>query len=357
MTLLVASTAKASVVLAAALVTTRAIRSAAVRHAILAAALGSAALMPLLSMTLPHWTVPALLAPVSAIAESTWLDSLRPWVAPVWAAGALACAGVLATRLPRLASLAARCPVIDDGPLADLALAITAEYRLARPVTLLQGDAAAPLGTWGIEPKVVIPDQARWWTPDTHAVVLRHELAHVARRDWIVQTAAEAVRAIYWFNPLVWIACRRLRDAGEHACDAAVIRSGVDRREYAARLVDVARSLRHPQHAWPAAAMARTSTLERRVRAILDPRARAGRAAYAPGAAVVMTLAATLLLAAIGRPAQPEEICVPNPRAQTLTLLLDGRIVDLSRGLPPMPDPNAGLVAGRGFALSVPANR
>jgi beta-lactamase regulating signal transducer with metallopeptidase domain len=357
MTLLAASILKASVVLAVALVATHATRSAAVRHAILAAAIGSVALMPLLSAALPHWTVPSLLAPVRAIAGSTRLDALRPWVAPIWAAGSLACIAVLVMRLLRLGSLAARCPTIDDGPLADLALAITAEYRLARPVTLLQGDAAAPLGTWGLDPKVVLPDQAQWWTPDTHAAVLRHELAHVARYDWIIQTAAEAIRAICWFNPLVWIACRRLRDAGEHACDATVVASGVDRREYAARLIDVARSLRHSQHAWPATAMARTSTLERRVRAILDPCTREARAArYAPGAAVAITLSATLLLAAIGRPSQPDEILVPSPRARTLTLLLDGRIVDLSRGLPPMPDPNAGLVPGPGQVLSVRTN-
>jgi hypothetical protein len=37
--------------------------------------------------------------------------------------------------------------------------------------------------------------------------------------------------------------------------------------------------------------------------------------------------------------------------------MLDGQIVDLSRGWPSPPDPNAGLVPGRGTMLSASTNR
>ena len=42
-------------------------------------------------------------------------------------------------------------------------------------------------------------------------VVLSHELAHVRRNDWAVHIAADVVRRLYWFQPLMWIACRQLR--------------------------------------------------------------------------------------------------------------------------------------------------
>jgi beta-lactamase regulating signal transducer with metallopeptidase domain len=32
-----------------------------------------------------------------------------------------------------------------------------------------------------------------------------------------VQIGAELVRAIYWFNPLLWLACTRLRRGSEQA--------------------------------------------------------------------------------------------------------------------------------------------
>ena len=39
-------------------------------------------------------------------------------------------------------------------------------------------------------------------------IVLGHELAHIRRYDWLMHLAAALLRAAYWFNPLVWIACQ-----------------------------------------------------------------------------------------------------------------------------------------------------
>jgi TonB family protein len=103
--------------------------------------------------------------------------------------------------------------------------------------------------------------------------VLAHELAHIRRHDWVVQLAAETVRAICWFNPLVWIACRCLRRESEQACDDEVLGIGVSGREYAAHLIDLARQCRTSGSPWAAATpMAHPSTLERRISAMLNPR-------------------------------------------------------------------------------------
>ena len=56
---------------------------------------------------------------------------------------------------------------------------------------------------------VVIPATAATWPAERVRAVLSHELAHVRRRDWSIQVLAEPFRCVYWFNPLVWIACRR----------------------------------------------------------------------------------------------------------------------------------------------------
>lgn len=357
MTLLLASAAKSSLVLAVALVTARGIRTAALRHAIVAAALGCAAAMPLLSLVVPHWSAATLLGTRATFISGTWAASLGPWLLPAWATGAALCAAVVVERVLRLARLAARCDEIREGALADLTLDISAEYRLARPVTVLRADTGMLLGTWGVDPRIVVPRQAETWHADRLEVVLRHELAHVRRHDWLIQTAAECVRALYWFNPLAWLACRMLRHDSEHACDADVIRGGIDRHAYAAHLVDVARTLRPQDGRWPAAAMTVASTLERRVRAILEAPAPRVSQRRARAAATVMIATMTLLLAVIGRPARPQRIVVPNPRAQKLTLMLDGQIVDLSRGWPSPPDPNAGLVPGRGTILAASINR
>ena len=101
--------------------------------------------------------------------------------------------------------------------------------------------------------------------------MLSHELAHIRRGDWIVQLSAELLRAIYWFNPLLWLACRRLRLESEHACDDEVMSRGVEGTDYATHLIELARALNQRRHIWfPAPAMARPSSLERRVRAMLN---------------------------------------------------------------------------------------
>ena len=99
----------------------------------------------------------------------------------------------------------------------------------------------------------------------------RTKLAHIARRDWALQIAAETVRAVYWFNPLIWIACRRLRDESEQACDDTVLRRGIDAADYASHLLAVARQVLTADRGWASApAVANASTLERRIAAMLN---------------------------------------------------------------------------------------
>jgi len=107
-------------------------------------------------------------------------------------------------------------------------------------------------------------------------VVLGHELAHVKRNDWLIQIIAETSRAIYWFNPLFWIACTQLRRESEHACDDAAMNRGgslaIDGPTYAGHVLDLARTLKHSgQPASAALAMASISNLERRLIAMLNP--------------------------------------------------------------------------------------
>ncbi len=113
-----------------------------------------------------------------------------------------------------------------------------------------QSDHPSLLVTWGLaRPKVILPSSADEWSDDRARVVMSHELAHIRRGDWIVQLSAELLRAFYWFNPLMWIACRRLRLESEHACDDEVMSRGVEGSDYATHLIELARALnQQPLH-------------------------------------------------------------------------------------------------------------
>src|SRR5678815_5797687 len=69
-----------------------------------------------------------------------------------------------------------------------------------------------------------------------------------------------------------WIACSRLRRESELACDDIVLNSGIGGTSYASHLVELARTFSVHGRTWlPAPSIARPSTLERRVRAMLNP--------------------------------------------------------------------------------------
>jgi hypothetical protein len=54
-------------------------------------------------------------------------------------------------------------------------------------------------------------------------MVFLHELAHVRRGDIALNWAMILVRSLHWFNPLVWLAMKRLRADRELVCDAMVM--------------------------------------------------------------------------------------------------------------------------------------
>ncbi len=170
-----------------------------------------------------------------------------------------------------------------------------------RPVRLLRGDHESVPVTWGWRrPRIVVPASSRDWPADRIRVVLAHELAHIRRRDWIVQLTARAVCVAYWFNPLFWLACDRLNREGEQACDDIVLGLGVDRRDYATHLFEIARSLSSDRTLMPALSMARPSTIERRFAALLDPRSNRNVPTRRLAVGTVLTLLAlSLPLAAV----------------------------------------------------------
>jgi beta-lactamase regulating signal transducer with metallopeptidase domain len=280
-------------------------RSAALRHWVLATGVACAALVPLLGTVMPAWPLPfgtpaafvsydrgVVTAPASPsarpdtaagavaaspqtvpVASGPARSEAARWLTAAWIAGASLSLAILLVGMLRLMWLAIHAERLTTGRWVDLATEISGTYGLRRSVVLLRSRHPSLLVTWGVaRPKVILPATADEWSDERARVVMSHELAHIRRGDWIVQLSAELLRACYWFNPLMWVACRRLRLESEHACDDEVMNRGVDGADYATHLVELARAL-NARHAWlPAPAMARRSSLERRVRAMLNRR-------------------------------------------------------------------------------------
>ncbi|MEE8587232.1 MAG: M56 family metallopeptidase [Acidobacteriota bacterium] len=189
----------------------------------------------------------------------------------------------------------ARSRQVRDPDWHSLMSRLSARLGLERPVELRFGASRQMPLTWGIRrPGVLLPAEALDWEEGKKEIVLLHELAHVRRRDVLIQHLTALASALYWFNPLVWAASRQLQQEREGACDDLVLRLGTRPSEYARHLLNLARRMRSP--GWsPVLAMARRSQLEGRLLAILDPkRIRAGAS---PQTLIGVTLLVTLMAA------------------------------------------------------------
>ena len=84
--------------------------------------------------------------------------------------------------------------------------------------------------TWGVvRPQILLPAEARAWTEEARDLVVRHEAAHVASRDWAWQTMARLVTAAVVVSSAgVGRRSRSLRREAERAADDAGARGGAE---------------------------------------------------------------------------------------------------------------------------------
>ena len=192
---------------------------------------------------------------------------------PLWLAGAVLALIPLVVAQLRVRAIA-RNAIAAGRRWTDLIAATPSISRFAGRVRMLESpDASMPM-TWGVvRPTLLIPGRGEKWADWQCRDILLHELAHVERRDCLTQLVASLACAVYWFNPLAWLAAHRMRVERELACDDRVIIAGSRATDYASNLLDVARSLRAPSLTSQAAiAMARPSQLSGRLLAVLDSR-------------------------------------------------------------------------------------
>jgi beta-lactamase regulating signal transducer with metallopeptidase domain len=190
----------------------------------------------------------------------------------VWLAGAATVLARLLLGTLRVWWLARGARRVTENSWVALARMVATRLRLRRPVVLLKSEQVELPMTWGAVRSVVfLPEEADEWSPSCRSIVLLHELAHVKRRDCLTQSLAQLACALYWFNPLVWLAARRLRVERELACDDYVLEVGTKASDYAGHLLEIASSLSEVRSASPVTAGMAGSQLERRVQAILDP--------------------------------------------------------------------------------------
>ena len=102
----------------------------------------------------------------------------------------------------RLAALAGRCGI-------------------RQPVALLESALVrVPLVVGHVRPVILLPLGAVAGLPPTYLeAILAHELAHVLRRDYLVNLLQTVAEALFFYHPAVWFVGRCVRTERENCCD------------------------------------------------------------------------------------------------------------------------------------------
>lgn len=189
----------------------------------LTALLPLAALIPLLRIPVwPGEVITVTAAPTAPIPATAWapvpevLPAAEPLITPrtlliaVCLLGTATLAGAMLREALRIRRLRRRATVTGDG---HLQLVRTREriasFSFFRSVYVWEG------------------------TPgDEMQAVLMHEASHIAHRHTAERLLMETFKALQWWNPVAWIAARRLTEAQEFEADRDVLTQGFDRERY-----------------------------------------------------------------------------------------------------------------------------
>jgi len=293
--------AKSALITLAAALLARAWRgaTAAQRHLMWLVALVTVMMLPLTRLVTPFWRIPLNAAKPALVVKAEPsvipidpVEMAAPMELPIapppthasvdwrkillgaWLGGAALLLGYRLSGSWHLHRLLRRSASVDDPRIRLLLSRVLSELQLhRRPEIRISEECRVPI-TWGsVRPVLLLPKAALQWSDTWVLAALRHEAAHIRRSDYLTRRFAQMACALYWPNPLVWLLARSLRVAQELAADDLVLRAGTPADEYASQLVEAAREITtHGFFVRQAVAMACPSTLEDRVRAIVDGR-------------------------------------------------------------------------------------
>jgi beta-lactamase regulating signal transducer with metallopeptidase domain len=143
--------------------------------------------------------------------------------------------------LARLIALRARADVLVDGHwLSALARAQRRMGFKHGTALLTSNELASPI-SWGLMRPVILLNTRAVEAVGEAEAIIAHELAHVARMDWLKLLLARVATALFWFNPLVWLLAREAHQLREEAADDSVLAADIVDTDYAQLLVGVAR--------------------------------------------------------------------------------------------------------------------
>ncbi len=168
------------------------------------------------------------------------------------------------------------------------------------PPVRMSDEIRSPVVVGAQSPAILTPPAFSRLAADEQSAALLHELAHIARRDYGVNLACEALAAPIGWHPVAWEIKAGARRRREAACDAMASGDVGSRDAYARRLISLAGALRLTDDGETSPALvaliSKSDLEDRLMQLIKGPRAPSKMRLLAASAVAAAALAPAVLL-------------------------------------------------------------
>jgi beta-lactamase regulating signal transducer with metallopeptidase domain len=159
-----------------------------------------------------------------SLSQAARFNGVVPWIGLAWFAGVVI--GIL-----RFAGgwgvarwIRQRATPVSAPAVLETAIQVSERWQLPRATLLTSDHVEAPVVVGHLYPAVILPrDAEQHLSPEAISPLLAHELAHIARQDYLTNLVQSLVDALLFFSPGArWIS-RCVRETREYCCDDLVV--------------------------------------------------------------------------------------------------------------------------------------
>lgn len=198
-----------------------------------------------------------------------------PWITGIWMIGLVLSLVRLGGGYWVVKRIRRRATRLQDDRWQQLTDKVAEKLGLHQIVTLAESAMIqTPVVAGHLKPMILMPlGLLMQLQPNQVEAILAHELAHVLRRDYLLNIIQSVIEAVLYFHPVVWWLSGVIRREREHCCDDLAIHAcGTHPLVFAKALVSVQeQASARPQLALALGFASRRQQLLFRVQRILQP--------------------------------------------------------------------------------------
>lgn len=253
-----------------------------------------------------------------------WIESHLYWLVSIWVLGTAFFSLRFAWNYLALTVLRRKSSSIVDPQVLQLIQEVKTSLGLRQKIRFYSSPTlSSPLTFGHFFPVVILPVSLLCQTPPALLeALIRHELIHIRRADFLVNLLLALLQILFFYHPLIWLLSRRIQELREEACDEAVLLSGCNKLAYAEALLHLQRLHHHQNIPLVMQAQNHASHFATRVRQILaGPTATKPQLFTQHWSSAVLLMPLLLLALGLFAPVAQAEKKLPAPKVKPTFVL------------------------------------